>query len=411
LAAAEGLLSVDDRVISFFPDETPAEVSDNLAAMRVHDLLSMGTGHADDTMLALWMQPEGKWVKAFLECPVTYAPGTHFLYNTGATYMLSAIVQKVTGTMLLDYLTPRLLEPLDIRGATWEVSPEGIHAGGFGMNITTEDIANFGQMYLQKGMWQGKRILSEAWIEQATRKQIDNGSDPSSDWNQGYGYQFWRCRHNAYRGDGAFGQYCIVMPEQDAVLAMTGGLYDMQAVMNLAWDCLLPAMSASALPEDAANFSALQSKQTSLAMLPPSGGGYSPMAVRVTGRTFKADANALDIETVSLKFGQGSCTVTTTVNGSERRLTCGYSEWVEGKGVVLNDLPVLTRGGLPDAQASFVASGVWTAEDTFRLTCRFYETPYYTTTIFRFGGDHVEIETNINVAFVAQNHKFVARLA
>jgi hypothetical protein len=200
------------------------------------------------------------------------------------------------------------------------------------------------------------------------------------------------------------------MPEQDTVLAMTGGLYDMGAVMNLVWDILLPAMGAAALPEDAAGYGALQSKQTALALLPPSGAGYSPMAARVTGRTYRADANALDIETVSLKFGKGNCTITTTVNGSERRLTCGYSEWIAGTGVVFNDLPMLTRGGLPDSQAAFVASGVWTAEDTFRLTRRFYETPYYTTIIFRFSGDQVEIETSINVAFIAQNNKFTARL-
>jgi hypothetical protein len=134
------------------------------------------------------------------------------------------------------------------------------------------------------------------------------------------------------------------------------------------------------------------------------------MAARVTGRTFKADANALDIETVSLKFGKGNCTITTMVNGSERRLTCGYSEWIEGTGVVFNDLPMLTRGGLPDAQALFVASGVWTAEDTFKLTSRFYETPYYTTISFQFGADSVTIKTTVNVTFVTNDQTIVARL-
>ncbi len=165
--------------------------------------------------------------------------------------MLSAIIQKLTGEKLLDYLRPRLFEPLGIEDAAWEESPQGINTGGYGLSIKTEDIAKFGQMYLQKGRWNGSRILSESWIETATSRQISNGSDETSDWAQGYGYQFWRCRHNAYRGDGAFGQYCIVMPEQDAVLAITSGLGDMQSVLNLVWDHLLPAMGESSLPDDA----------------------------------------------------------------------------------------------------------------------------------------------------------------
>ena len=140
-----------------------------------------------------------------------HKPGTHFLYNTPATYMLSAIVQKVTGMTVLDYLRPRLFEPLGIEHPTWGTSPQGISLGGYGLSIRTEDIARFGQLYLQKGKWHGKQLVPEAWIEAATARQTSNGSNPKSDWDQGYGYQFWRCRHGAFRGDGAFGQFCIVL--------------------------------------------------------------------------------------------------------------------------------------------------------------------------------------------------------
>ena len=178
------------------------------------------------------------WVKSFLTHPVPFKPGTHFLYNTSGTYMLSAIVQKVTGKTLLEYLTPRLFEPLGIDKPTWETSPQGISCGGFGLSIRTEDIGKFGQLYLQKGKWNGKQLVAESWVEAATSRQIANGNNPNSDWNQGYGYQFWRCRHGAYRGDGAFGQYCVVLPEQDAVIVITAGVKDMQAVMNLILDKL-----------------------------------------------------------------------------------------------------------------------------------------------------------------------------
>src|SRR5690606_10222925 len=143
---------------------------------------------------------------------------------------------------LMDFLSPRLFEPLGIKNATWLESPHGTNLGGVGLSIKTEDIARFGQLYLQKGIWNGKRILSEAWIEEATSAHISNGNDPSSDWSQGYGYQFWRCQHGFYRGDGAFGQFCIVMEEYDAVLAMTSAVSNMQQAINLVWDILVPAM-------------------------------------------------------------------------------------------------------------------------------------------------------------------------
>src|SRR5262249_17904140 len=161
------------------------------------------------------------------------------------TYMLSAIVQKTAGLTVLDYLRPRLFEPLGIEDPTWGTSPQGVSLGGYGLSIRTEDIARFGQLYLQKGEWQGRQLLPTTRVQAATSRQVSNGSSPQSDWDQGYGYQFWRCRHGAFRGDGAFGQYCLVMPEQDAVLAITSGVKDMQAVLNLVWDKLLPALGSS----------------------------------------------------------------------------------------------------------------------------------------------------------------------
>ena len=243
LAIAEGKLSLDDEVLKFFPEDAPAEPSNNLKAMRVSDLLRMSTGHQTEPPRT----PDQPWTKTFLAQPVPFKPGTHFLYNTSATYMLSAIVQKATGMTVLDYLRPRLFEPLGIEHPTWETSPQGISTGGYGLSIRTEDIARFGQLYLQKGKWQGKQLVPAAWVEAATARQTSNGSNPKSDWDQGYGYQFWRCRHGAYRGDGAFGQFCVVLPEQDAVIAITSGVKDMQAVLNLVWDKLLPAMKPSPL--------------------------------------------------------------------------------------------------------------------------------------------------------------------
>jgi CubicO group peptidase (beta-lactamase class C family) len=260
LAVAEGKLSIDDPVLKFFPDEAPAQPSDKLKAMRVRDLLTMSTGHDAEAKF----KPDEPWAKTFLAQPVPHKPGAHFLYNTPGTHMLSAIVRKVTGETVLDYLKPRLFEPLGIENPEWGASPQGNTFGGWGLKIRTEDIAKFGQLYLQKGNWNGKQLVPAPWVEQATSKQVSNGSDPARDWDQGYGFQFWRCRHNAYRGDGAFGQFCLVLPELDAVVAITADTRDMQAELNVVWDKLLPAFRPVAIPENAGEQTSLKKKHASL---------------------------------------------------------------------------------------------------------------------------------------------------
>lgn len=246
LAVQEGKLSVDDEVIKFFPDRVPADASPNLKAMRVKDLLTMSTGHQDEVSL----RDEKDWISAFLKHPVPHKPGTHFRYNTPATFMQSAIVQKVTGEKVVDYLQSRLFDPLGIDAPKWDENPQGMSIGGYGLYLKTEDIAKFGQLYLQKGSWNGKQLVPEAWVVAATSKQVSNGSNPNSDWEQGYGFQFWRCRHGAFRGDGKDGQFCVVLPEQDAVVVMTANSTNLQGQLNVVWDKLLPAFSDKPLADN-----------------------------------------------------------------------------------------------------------------------------------------------------------------
>lgn len=165
--------------------------------------------------------------------------------------MLSAIVTKATGETVLEYLKPRLFAPLGIDAPEWAATPEGYSLGGYGLFIRTEDIAKFGQLYLQKGVWEGKPILPASWVAEATAKQVDNSKAPSAksiDWQQGYGFQFWRCQHGCYRGDGRDGQICLVLPDQDAVIAITAQTGQMQEELNLIWEILLPAFGPKPLP-------------------------------------------------------------------------------------------------------------------------------------------------------------------
>ena len=290
LAVAEGLLTVDDHILQFFPDDAPANPSANLKAMRVRHLLSMNTGHhAGHDRARVPRQGDDNWPRAFLSLPVEHEPGTWFVYNTAATYMLSAIITRLTGQPLLDYLRPRLFDPLGIENPTWETDPRGVNIGGSGLHIKTEDIARFGQMYLQQGYWHGRRIVPEAWVAEATRAHSDNSNTQTNpDWTAGYGYQFWRCRHNCYRGDGAFGQFCIVMPEQDAVLAMVSGVRDMQAVLDKVWQHLLPAMQPAALPADPHAYGELRAKLAALSLPLPQGQPSSPQGGAMVGQNVQA---------------------------------------------------------------------------------------------------------------------------
>ena len=256
LAISEGKLKLTDKLISFFPDKLPEVVSDNLKAITVRDLLTMNCGHDTDPTSSIRNVEGNDWAKAFLAYPVEHKPGTFYCYNSLGTYMLSAIVQIVTGEKVVDYLYPRLFQPLGIVKPRWDESPQGINTGGWGLYLKTEDLAKMGQLLLQGGKWNGRQLVPEEWIKEASSAQVPcqpAGMKPdmveragltkeNSDWVQGYGYQMWRCRHNAFRADGANGQYILVLPDQDAVIAVTANIGNMQGEINLIWDNILPAL-------------------------------------------------------------------------------------------------------------------------------------------------------------------------
>ncbi len=398
LAIAEGKLSLDDQVIKFFPEEAPADPSPNLRAMRVRDLLRMNTGNQTEAPIRVDdpSKQTDTWARTFLSHPVPFKPGTHFLYNSPATYMLSAIVQKATGMTVLDYLRPRLFDPLGIKDPIWISSPQGVTAGAYGLSVRTEDIARFGELYLRKGMWNGKQLLRADWVAQATSIQTSNGSAPSSDWDQGYGYQFWRSRHNSFRGDGAFGQYCMVIPELDAVVAITSGVRNMQQVMNLVWDKLLPAMKPGRLPENLSARRQLEARLAGLAVKMPNNTAASSVLKDVSGKWFEFSENDRGIKAISIDFNSASSALTVRTAAGETAMTIGSSSWSKSRGSFANGL---NRFLSVPANPLVGASGAWTAPDVFTVKLVLYETPFYSTVNFKFDGDRLLIDSEQNVAF------------
>lgn len=399
IAVAEGLLSIDDPVLNFFPDDAPADPGEHLRAMTVKHLLTMNTGHHEDTVSRVWDGSDANWPRAFLSLPVEHEPGTWFVYNTPATYMLSAIITQLTGEFLIDYLQPRLFEPLGIEHLVWDADAQGRSIGGSGLHITTDSIARFGQMYLQKGEWNGQRLLTEAWIDDATAAHSDNSiTQTNPDWTAGYGYQFWRNRPEGYRGDGAFGQYCIVLPEQDVVLAMTSGVRDMQRVLDCVWQHLLPAFSTGALPDDPTARTALEQKLASLSLPITEGAATSNIASAISGTTYAIAPNGLGIERVRIDFDDDYATLVVTDTKGEHRIVAGYGAWRMGA----SDGRILEPGrpwaGGHGAQ-QLGASGAWTAEDTYELRICYIEGEVCPILRFSFSDADIRIDLDPNVSW------------
>jgi CubicO group peptidase (beta-lactamase class C family) len=402
LAINEGHFTVESPVISFFPDLVPKDVSANLAAMKVKHLLTMTTGHAVDMGLRTNAMP---WVQSFLSAPIVHEPGTFYLYNTTATYMLSAIVQKTTGKTVLEFLTPRILEPLKIEGADWEVSPQGINTGGFGLRVRTEDIASFSQLYLNKGKWKGKQLIPESWVEASTKTQWNFTSNPfggtkpkpEDDWQQGYGYQFWRTQHNGFRSDGLYGQFGIVLPDENLVVAITEESFNTQQTLNFVWDILLPQLQKNPLPADDTSDQQLKGKLNSLTVKFPKPGASTTAAV--SGKKFLLDSNSLGAKSVTFNVGANNGEFIVAYDDGDRKVKFGINNWEKSKNDKLTNsqLP-FPVGGLPNVTSDVACSATWLDENTLFIAMRPIETVTSDSVTCHFSGNSVKINLLHSVA-------------
>jgi CubicO group peptidase (beta-lactamase class C family) len=386
-AVAEKRLRVQDKVIAFFPEHADLQDKPFLKDLKVQDLLTMSVGHEKEPLRSVIVfSPD--WVRGFLNYPIAYKPGTKFLYNTLATYMLSAIIQKVTGMTTLDYLKPRLLDPLHISGIDWESDQKGINVGGWGIRVKTEDMAKLGLLYLNKGKFEGKQILPAAWVEEATSKHIDQEPDASADkkangqyadWLQGYGYQFWRSRNGAFRGDGAYGQYILMMPEQDAVLIITSESQDLPDDLNQVWKNLLPAFKAKALPANPSGLKALATFNASRQIL----------KAALPTKSYHLGTNPLDFRQLAVD-AKGIMTITTK-DSTKHEFQLAQGAWATGKSNLIG--PYMLRAARVDlakkAPFDYAGSYRWIDAETLEITLLYFESPHHWT--FTLKGNQVSV--------------------
>jgi len=387
LAVSENRLKLSDKVISFFPYSLPDTVGEQMKELTVENLLTMSVGQDPPAMLA---GNDEDWITAFLKDEPVHKPGTVFKYNNMATFMLSAIVQQVTGQTLFDYMKPRIFTPLSIRGMDWDKNSQGINLGLMGLRLRTEDLAKFGQLLMQSGKWNNKQLIPAEWVKEATSFKIES-RDPSTktpkdkdDWAQGYCYQMWRGRNNSVRLDGMAGQFVILFPDKDAIVVLTANAKNTQEELNLVHNYLIPAIKSNkAIQSDPVSYSNLQKKQSGLSLKPQlSGRSESGFEKKISGKEFMIGDNDYQIQSVYFGFSDNECSFAMKRNNQISMIKAGQGSWktVNSR---LNSLLAPPRGSpsksvdasysVPLVSVKVASAYSWTDSGTLEITARFVE--------------------------------------
>ena len=362
MARREGLLKLTDKLVDFFP-EYAKNAHPRMAKTRLSDLLSMQSGFAACTARRMFDSPDGNWVKCYLSLVPDGEPGTFFTYNSGGTYMLGAVLHKLTGQTLREYLTPRLFEPLEIVPGIWECCPRGLNCGGWGLYLKLRDLAKFAQLLLDGGVYDGHELIPTDYLAEATQAHADNSMNQKPDWKLGYGWQFWRSTYG-YRCDGASGQYAVVVPEFDLTPTTLSATPNMQRILTAFWEEVIPALSTAPLPEDRAAQAELRQTLDRLAM-PGASGDEAPRRMR---KRFEFAPNAGGIVSCAVDAEAEECALTFQfANGATEQLRAGFGKFA------YSNLKLTDRTAHPTAASAAWRDGKLVIESfildgTFRST-------------------------------------------
>ena len=389
-AIDENLLRLDDRVMTFFPDKRSNRVSDNMAAMTVRDLLMMASGVAPD-----WTMRNNStdWVKDFLAKPVDDKPGTRFQYDSMCTFMLSAIVQRVTGQTMLEYLQKKLFNPMHITVADWETSPDGINTGGWGLRVQAETMAKLGQLLLNKGNWNGEQLVSADYVEAACSRLIDGGAKetvPPTDGNQGYGYQVWQSKWpGSYRADGAMGQYTVVVPQEDLVVVILGmKLYGHEELACI-WNQLMPGLKNEPLKPEKKLQKRLEQLCAGASLQLPQGKQQTAKGKQILGMIMQLDPNKHGYRSLSILHGE---TLGIVYDDATRDFFhMGYGQWYY---TTMNGYPVYSINAINRMQGfdhgfKAAAAYAWTSSTTLEVRVHYVDWISGTTFVFDFEKNEV----------------------
>ena len=384
-AVSEGLLSTDDLIADFFPESLPPCPAPEFSRLKIHHLLSMATGQDGIGVHMTLRDIDGGVPEAFFRTPFLDEPGTTFRYSNVATYMLSQLVTRLTGSDPIEYLTPRLFVPLGIEPPSSLRAPDGALPGYTGMRMTAREMAIYGQFYLQRGVWNGQRLLDESWFARATAKQIDTESSIGAEWSQGYCYQFWRGTHNTYRFCGAHGQMCIISPDRELICVLQSG-YDshvLQYVADAFFSTIWDGMCDAPLPEDPDAQERLARTLDGL-MLPTVSSNFSPLTSLLNGAVYDApDGDGGDILSAGIRFSGGVCLLTLTCRGGAVvTLASGMGRPMEAVSTLADRWSI--EPALKDLTQSYAW---WDATRRLNIVARVVPTPTVLVLTLSFSGD------------------------
>jgi len=385
MALAEGRFGLHDKVVSFFPELIRGSIDAKLAAMTVEHLLTMRAGHGAETSGSIWRGIATSWTAEFFKIPLVYPPGTTFMYTSAASYMLSAILTRVTGQTLHDYLKPRFFGPLGIVAEQWDLGPDNVNPGGNGLTMKTADLLKLGILHAQGGLWEGRRILTEAWIAEATRSHGDD-----------YGYQWTTSAGGTYAAIGIFMQFVMVFPRHQATLAVVGASQEGSQVYRPVVQRYFPRAFEEQLPASQAQEADahLRSRLLAVGRQPPIAVNSSDTAARVSGKSFRIEPNPLGVTAVSFVFENDRCVFHLVDAAGDHSVVCGLRAWLESH----TDVPGADlHHGYALQSAVVVASAAWTDANTLRMSWIFAETAFQDTVVCRFDHDSVTVERSVNV--------------
>lgn len=357
-----GELALDTPVLDVLPVDG-IDVDPRWRAVQVQHCLSMTVGHTEDAWMPMMRLTTGpgavmsSYLATTLATGPSAAPGTVFCYNQVATYVLSRIVAHVTGRQLLDVLRERVFDRLGIGEVLWHRCPEGFELGFSGCHLRPVDLMSLTQLWLDRGQRDGEAIVSPAWFDRAARPFLPMAPNEVSDWEQGYGFSYWKSRHG-HRADGAFGQYGVILPEHDVAIAVNGELEDMQVLLDIAWAHLLPAFDR---PGSADADDTLAARLVAVAIPPLADDSSGPARISVdlvAPSDLPETYSRLDVERTGAGFD-----LTFSVDGADVTIPAAIGSWADGTLTV-------DRGALPTS-----ATAGWN-DGLFRATVRLVETPH-----------------------------------
>lgn len=414
-AVDDGLMSLDDRVAKFFPEEAAVNGDERLKDMRVRDLMSMASGQKSDTFGALRSAAPGEAAKAFFRMPMKDEPGKLFRYMSGNTAMLALIHAKVTGEKdLIAYLKPRVFDKLGITSSYWPRLKDGTTViGGSGFELKSEELAKVCLLLLNNGVWRGERILPLWWVKQATSLQTPYGNvtDPvlalhgaktgdaakPDDWQIGYGWQLWMGHHESFRLCGAFGQIGSVIPGKDLIfVSNAGGRSSNKPSLNAFYDTILPALSERALPENPTALKKLRERSAKLLIAPPRSTAAPSAAAADAFRQIRIDpSNVLTISSV----GYDGDTKTLTVENrfGKQSIRVGDGEWATGK-FTAEEENSDTLSRISGGEQPVAAAGAWTGPDRFTATVRFIRSPAVLDIDFKLADGRASVSMKSNMS-------------